>query len=323
MPNLLYAPDFLNLLQENQEVRTPDLSKKLYHTELTAVVEHQWFTYDVRSIVIREGLVLTINQVTSHTPHILQLPFTYDLVGFTYSLQRDSFIQFQPNKRIVVPANASIAHLYAAEDGAGYVHRQVGKDIVINIHFTVDTFRNMIDVPDAQLPSDFKSFVYGQQPGVYQTNQLSTEELKILNELLIIDQTGLSYQFFVESKVMELISIQLDYLVGGIYQSKEDIQKEKLQKCRNLLIASYDHPPSLLDLTKEVGINIYDLKVGFKALFGLPPYQYLKNYRLDRAHKMLKVGLSVSEVAERIGYVSISSFSNAFQQKFGQRPSTV
>lgn len=323
MSNLVPAHEFLRLLKDNQHVSTPDFRKKLFHTELSALVEHPHFTYDVRSIIIREGLVLTVSQVTTHVAHVLELPIPYGLIGFTYSLRRDSFIDFPPCERVVVPASTSIAHLYTTEDGAGYIERQPGEDIIINIHFTVEAFRNMIDIPDAELPDDFKSFVYSREPGVYQTNQLSADELKMLNELLIVDQTGLSQQFLIESKVLELISIQLDHLTGGSCQKKETLREDKLRRCRSLLVANYAQPPSLLELTKAVGINICDLKIGFKALYGMPPYQYLKNYRLDRAYEMLESGMNVSEVADRIGYVSISSFSNTFYQKFGQRPSSV
>ena len=54
----------------------------------------------------------------------------------------------------------------------------------------------------------------------------------------------------------------------------------------------------------------------------MPVFKYLQQIRLDKAHSLIKTReLSVQEVAWDVGYDSISSFSNAFEKKFGYRPS--
>lgn len=52
-------------------------------------------------------------------------------------------------------------------------------------------------------------------------------------------------------------------------------------------------------------------------------YEYVNNYRLDYAAKMLEEGASsgtIQEVAAASGFVSASTFRRLFQKKFGMSP---
>ena len=315
--------EILKLIEDNQQIFAPDLKQQLFHAEIAAYINHEWFTYDLRNISIREGLQFNISRVTSNTSYALEMPMLYDIVGFTYGLKGFTSMNFTDDLTIDLPSNNSIVYRFGSEDQKGMKYYEKGEDVHFSIHFTIDTFQKMLDIPDAQLPEAFKQFAYGKKSGLYQTNPLSHDEKQILNELLNIDQTGLSRQFLVESRVLELISIQIENLSGTKNHQRISLKDEKLQECRDILIDNFSKPPSLIDLAREVGLNLFDLKVGFKQKFGVPPYQYLKNYRLDRAHDMLNNGMTVSEVADSIGYVSVGSFSNAFFEKFEQRPSAL
>ncbi len=101
-------------------------------------------------------------------------------------------------------------------------------------------------------------------------------------------------------------------------------EREKLLQAKSILINNLENPPSLTDLSKEIGLNTYTLKKEFKELFGVPVFKYLQNERLTRAHKMISnEDATVQEAAWQVGYDSLSSFSNAFAKKFGYRPSQI
>jgi AraC-like DNA-binding protein len=60
----------------------------------------------------------------------------------------------------------------------------------------------------------------------------------------------------------------------------------------------------------------------FTRTVGLAPMEYLLSWRTEIAKDLLRrEGLSVSEVAERVGYGSTSTFSVAFSRLVGQSPS--
>lgn len=57
-----------------------------------------------------------------------------------------------------------------------------------------------------------------------------------------------------------------------------------------------------------------------KAVTGMSPVDYLKNYRLEHAARLLKDGMRVSEVALMVGFTSSSYFAKCFRAKFGMIP---
>jgi AraC-like DNA-binding protein len=60
----------------------------------------------------------------------------------------------------------------------------------------------------------------------------------------------------------------------------------------------------------------------FTATLGIPPMEYLLQWRMTVARTLLQAGsLQVSEVAERVGYASTSAFSVAFSRVVGVAPS--
>jgi AraC-like DNA-binding protein len=59
----------------------------------------------------------------------------------------------------------------------------------------------------------------------------------------------------------------------------------------------------------------------FARTVGLPPMEYLLAWRMAVARGLLRRDHGISEVAERVGYASASTFSTAFSRHVGQAPS--
>ncbi|WP_299684861.1 AraC family transcriptional regulator [uncultured Dokdonia sp.] len=99
---------------------------------------------------------------------------------------------------------------------------------------------------------------------------------------------------------------------------------DQLNKVKEILINNIENPPSLTELSQQIGFNTTKLKKEFKAVFGVPVFKYLQNERLSLAHTLIsKKEATVQEAAWQVGYDSLSSFSNAFAKKFGYRPSQI
>lgn len=59
----------------------------------------------------------------------------------------------------------------------------------------------------------------------------------------------------------------------------------------------------------------------FSDAVGVPPYQFLKDLRLDSARvALIQDGLSVTEAAAAVGYSSLSHFISEFKRRFGDTP---
>lgn len=52
----------------------------------------------------------------------------------------------------------------------------------------------------------------------------------------------------------------------------------------------------------------------------MTPVDYLKNFRLEHAARLIREGTRITEVALMSGFTSSSYFSKCFKAKYGQNP---
>ena len=78
---------------------------------------------------------------------------------------------------------------------------------------------------------------------------------------------------------------------------------------------------SLDDFEKEFSYSKFHLEKQFKKLYGENIISYRNKKKMELAKTLLKNNVSISTVAERLDYNSISSFSRAFKIHFGENPS--
>lgn len=58
-----------------------------------------------------------------------------------------------------------------------------------------------------------------------------------------------------------------------------------------------------------------------KSLTGKAPQDFIRLLRMEKAAELLRLGLTVNEVSERIGFVNVKYFSTVFKKHFGIQPS--
>lgn len=79
---------------------------------------------------------------------------------------------------------------------------------------------------------------------------------------------------------------------------------------------------SLDELTKALNFSTSTFYRKVKSLTGLSPNEYVRLYRLQTAARMIEQGhLSISEVAFKTGFGTLSYFSSMFKKQFGMTPS--
>ncbi|MEL6652508.1 MAG: AraC family transcriptional regulator, partial [Bacteroidota bacterium] len=144
---------------------------------------------------------------------------------------------------------------------------------------------------------------------------------QLLNEAHLPSNENLYYQ----AKSLEILSFYF-------HRAEEDdtercpflLDEQKISKIRQAKHIVQDRmldPPGLKDLAREVGLNEYQLKVGFKNVYGNTVYQHLTNYKMEHARRLLdKQDLRVNEVSDLVGYSNPSHFIVAFKRRFGVTP---
>lgn len=78
---------------------------------------------------------------------------------------------------------------------------------------------------------------------------------------------------------------------------------------------------TVAELAREAGLSRSALFARFHCEVGMPPIDYLMNWRITLAKNLLRAGRrSIAEVARCVGYGSASAFSVAFSRQVGQSP---
>ena len=99
-------------------------------------------------------------------------------------------------------------------------------------------------------------------------------------------------------------------------------QSDKIKEIHSLMTADLEKTYTVEKLSKISGMPPATLRKIFKAVYGVPVYQYMKGYKMKVAAAMLisENQLHISEIAQRLGYDNSSKFSAAFRDVMGMTP---
>lgn len=154
---------------------------------------------------------------------------------------------------------------------------------------------------------------------------LSTEMKSVLIDINACQRSGSFKQVYLERKIAELLFLQLENMT---YDKSllhiTDVDKERMHQARELIVQNITCPCSLTNLAKQVGTNEFKLKKFFKEIFGNTVFGYLNDYKMTKAKEMLQdADLTISEVADNLGFKSQNHFSTVFKKHYGYSPSEI
>ena len=97
---------------------------------------------------------------------------------------------------------------------------------------------------------------------------------------------------------------------------------ERIARAIQQMHAHVERPWTVAQLAKAAALSRSAFFERFTRTVGVAPMEYLLAWRMEIAKELLQGDrLAVSEVAERVGYASASTFSAAFSRHVGQSPS--
>ncbi len=82
-------------------------------------------------------------------------------------------------------------------------------------------------------------------------------------------------------------------------------------------------PITTKELSDYLGIHKAYFERLFRKHMNTSPHQYIRNYRLNTAVNLIRIGYKVSEAAAAVGYESVGSFTNAIKKYTGHIPSNI
>lgn len=99
------------------------------------------------------------------------------------------------------------------------------------------------------------------------------------------------------------------------------IQLKRMRLFLTYLQKHYSEKVQLSDLATQAHVSKSACLRCFHSLLDTTPYDYLLNYRLNEAARLLQnSSLPVLEIAQRVGFKQASHFGHLFKQKIGYSP---
>jgi AraC-like DNA-binding protein len=128
-----------------------------------------------------------------------------------------------------------------------------------------------------------------------------------------------------EAKALELLCEVLKPVPAKIVGDPSDLTTQVIRQvdaARRILATQHAPVPHTCELARRVGMSESKLKRAFKEHFGTTAFDYGLECRMRHALKLLRANtMSISLVAESVGYQHQPSFTAAFRDYFGFLPS--
>ncbi len=159
----------------------------------------------------------------------------------------------------------------------------------------------------------------------YKDAPISPSMAVVLNQVMNFNLTPSIKNLYFKAKAFELLSLYFnksenpDLEQCPFLSDEENIKK--IRKAKDIVISRMAEPPSLQELSEEIGLSLKKLKEGFKQIYGDSVYSFLFDYKMEYARKLLETGeYNVNEVGLKVGYSTASHFIAGFKKKFGTTP---
>ena len=198
---------------------------------------------------------------------------------------------------------------------------RAGKVRYLEVNVTLDRLLGLGgEVSD--LPAPLPALFEGKRSNFYlHTRSILPSMRSTIYQILNCPYQGVSRRLYLESRAIDLVAASLAQPWESDLKLLESEDIDRIEAARQILLDRLDHPPSLMELAQQVGLNDCTLKRGFRQVFGTTAFGYLYQQRMEQARILLASGeWSVSAVAELVGYGNVSAFSTAFRRKFGRSP---
>lgn len=283
-----------------------------------------------RDIWLRDGTLLNINKAQHCDRVAVNFPEAEHRIAFIFTLsgqlqksvvnaRNERFFPQLTNKYFIRGNGFCPPIICDCLNAETYSELQIGINPEVIQSFVVPSNREFTQ----KLQHLIKN---GTQESYLQSRTTQPAMTTVLQQILHCPYQGTIERMYLESKVIELVALVLDYeaAIDRGKTEKSSLKPEQLERihyAKEILLRDISNPPSLKELARQAGLNDFILKQGFHYCFNNTVFGLLRDRRLELAKQLLADrDISVSEAGYQVGYASLAFFSQAFKRKFGISP---
>lgn len=271
--------------------------------------------------MLDEGLILlNISQLDERCNYLLQ-ELSAEYIQFHFVLEKNVKVHFnQKNYSIDVLQEQSLLIYNPTQNLPLDIEIPTGGR-VISLFVKIVLFHSFFSEVAKNIPflnEEHKDKKY------YNQSPISPETILVLNQINKFHFQDHLQPLYLKGKAYELISVYFNQsaeVVKSCPFLMDDEYLSKVKKAKDIVVDRMIDPPSLVELSEEVGLNLKKLKQGFKQVYGSSVFTFLFNYKMEYSRKLLDSGkFNINEVGGNLGYSSASHFITSFKKKYGITP---
>jgi AraC-like DNA-binding protein len=271
-----------------------------------------------KDLFVNEELTLQIVENHELTWMTLDAMVHQNIIHFYFCLEGTATFAFGPHYSRQIEKQHNY-FFYNPEKDLPFELRLAPDTKLVSLFITLESLHKLFshDALPFLKPENVKTKFYDER-------EIPSHLYVVLNQLFTISLSAHAEKLYYHGKVLELL---------GLYFSEKKTDTEscpflndqetvrKIKNAKEYVLKHMEAPPGLKELAKIAGLNEYQLKVGFKEIYGNTVFGYLANHKLDHSRVLLdSARFQVNEVAYQIGYTNPSHFIAAFKKKFGITP---
>jgi AraC-like DNA-binding protein len=277
----------------------------------------------MESVRLRSGIQLITMDYTLRRPAALEYVPPFAPLGFGFRLSGRSRVHPSGRKegKEVRPGHAVFN---CFPDIAGLTET-IGTQRVmrVSVFMELERFYSFAENETTALPSQLANL---STRLFHHEGQITPDMHATIFQILNCPYQGWAKSFFLESKVLELVAHKIGQIEaadrrkpGAVHLRSSDM--ERIREAARLLAGDLENSPDLNGIARSVGMCRSKLHRCFRMVYGITPFEYLRNRRLETARDYLADGqMNVTEAAYAVGYSSPSYFTKAFKKYFGRLP---
>jgi len=241
-----------------------------------------------------------------------------NIIHFYFCLQGSASFGFGPHYSRQIEKQRNY-FFYNPENDLPFQLRLAPETKIVALTITLESLHKLFthDALPFLKPENVKTKFYDER-------EIPSHLYVLLNQIFTVNLSESVAKLYYHGKVMELLALYFserkpDTESCPFLNDQETVRK--IKHAKEYMLKHMEAPPGLKELAKQAGLNEYQLKVGFKEIYGNTVFGYLLDHKLDHARVLLdSAKFQVNEVAYQIGYTNPSHFIASFKKKFGVTP---
>ena len=255
------------------------------------------------------------------------LPAPFELLGLIkYPHSQDDIYHAHEGFQLIIPTFG----VFTVEDTKGNKYVASKGDVIIIPPHIMHIWRVEKHAETIQFchePFSLDEFgelhaIFG--PGNDKIMQLTVDEKETASFVVTLQREMTAHEAACGIKIYTLL---IDLLVNILRSSRQndyavpERNEEIISRSRNFIEKNYRKPIKLQDMARNARLGVSRFSEIFRNETGRSPINYINHLRIDKARSLLTFSvMSISEIADYLGFSSIHYFSRMFKKHTGSSP---